>query len=454
MENKKLLSEELKRFSEIVNYKNVIEESLATYGANMAKKGIQNALDNLISKTIKDSLDLIIKSYSKETLERFAKVGGLTDELVKRMKSKETTDKVIDNVRKQVGDTLGIKNYKLSGVDIADVRFSLNEKIPNMSKTFSDDILKKTKVDVPSVSGKPKEVPSSGMKTIDTDDFARIVRPKVSDDLAKVTKPGQTLTNKSFDDNLIDWSKVTNAKNMDEYNKIIAQALQTGDFSKISRAGFEKYGISDFRQFLKNGEPSLAVPSLGGWSFIVSKPAASIENNLRLITNVPDILKKGDWTPAVKKTTMNAAEELVRNNRRVVDDVIGLGKNIKDPITKKKWLDRLTDLGIFTIKDGKRKLTRKGWITSAAIFGVGSVLLAYVMGGDANDDDIDTTEITPEVIDTAKEIQKDVARKWSLLDTQYGKQLKTALGKDPNETFTDQDINDIYNKLIELNVIK
>ena len=76
------------------------------------------------------------------------------------------------------------------------------------------------------------------------------------------------------------------------------------------------------------------------------------------------------------------------------------------------------------------------------------------MGGDANDDDIDTTEITPEVIDTAKEIQKDVARKWSLLDTQYGKQLKTALGKDPNETFTDQDINDIYNKLIELNVIK
>ena len=57
MENKKLLSEELKRFSEIVNYKNVIEESLATYGANMAKKGIQNALDNLISKTIKDSLD-------------------------------------------------------------------------------------------------------------------------------------------------------------------------------------------------------------------------------------------------------------------------------------------------------------------------------------------------------------------------------------------------------------
>ena len=49
----------------------------------------------------------------------------------------------------------------------------------------------------------------------------------------------------------IDFSQITNAKTADELNKLIANALKTGDYSMISRGGFEKFGISNFREFLQ-----------------------------------------------------------------------------------------------------------------------------------------------------------------------------------------------------------
>lgn len=62
---------------------------------------------------------------------------------------------------------------------------------------------------------------------------------------------GQLVTSNSFSDDMIDWSKVTNAKNMEEYNKVIFNALKTGNYNTISRGGFEKYGIPNFREFLQ-----------------------------------------------------------------------------------------------------------------------------------------------------------------------------------------------------------
>jgi len=59
------------------------------------------------------------------------------------------------------------------------------------------------------------------------------------------------ISNVFGDDSLIDWSKITNAKNSNDYNSLIKKALDTGDVQYISRGGFEKYGISDFRQYLK-----------------------------------------------------------------------------------------------------------------------------------------------------------------------------------------------------------
>lgn len=60
------------------------------------------------------------------------------------------------------------------------------------------------------------------------------------------------LTNNIGDTSLIDWTKVTNAKNVNDYNILINQSMDTGDFQYISRGGFENYGIPDFRQYLKD----------------------------------------------------------------------------------------------------------------------------------------------------------------------------------------------------------
>jgi hypothetical protein len=60
------------------------------------------------------------------------------------------------------------------------------------------------------------------------------------------------ISNVLGDDSLIDWSKITNAKNSNDYNSLIKQALDTGEFKYISRGGFENYGIPDFRQYLKD----------------------------------------------------------------------------------------------------------------------------------------------------------------------------------------------------------
>jgi hypothetical protein len=68
----------------------------------------------------------------------------------------------------------------------------------------------------------------------------------------------------------IDWSKVSNAKNMDDYNKVIAKAIKTGDYSYVSRGGFEKFGISDFRDYLKNNISKVneVIPEIGRWSVV------------------------------------------------------------------------------------------------------------------------------------------------------------------------------------------
>jgi hypothetical protein len=70
--------------------------------------------------------------------------------------------------------------------------------------------------------------------------------------------------------NSIDWGKVLNAKNMDDYNKIIAKAIDTNDFKHISSGGFEKFGIPNFRDYLRNNISKVneVDPVTGRWSVI------------------------------------------------------------------------------------------------------------------------------------------------------------------------------------------
>ena len=68
----------------------------------------------------------------------------------------------------------------------------------------------------------------------------------------------------------IEWDKITNAKNMDDYNKIIAKAIKTNNYSHISSKGFEKFGIDNFRDYLKNNISKVneVDPTTGRWSVI------------------------------------------------------------------------------------------------------------------------------------------------------------------------------------------
>jgi hypothetical protein len=81
---------------------------------------------------------------------------------------------------------------------------------------------------------------------------------------------GNRISNRSFGDSDIDWSKVTNAKNMNDYNKLISQAIQTGNYQYISRGGFEKFGIDNFRDYLMNNISKVNEldPNIGRWSVV------------------------------------------------------------------------------------------------------------------------------------------------------------------------------------------
>lgn len=50
----------------------------------------------------------------------------------------------------------------------------------------------------------------------------------------------------------IDWSKIKFAKTPEEYNKIIANAIDSADYKYISKGGFENFGVEDFQELLRN----------------------------------------------------------------------------------------------------------------------------------------------------------------------------------------------------------
>jgi len=68
-------------------------------------------------------------------------------------------------------------------------------------------------------------------------------------------KSGSIVSGNSLRNLQPDWSQIKYAKNWDEYNKVIGDAIRTGNFSGISRKGFEKYGLTGeggFREWIQN----------------------------------------------------------------------------------------------------------------------------------------------------------------------------------------------------------
>lgn len=71
----------------------------------------------------------------------------------------------------------------------------------------------------------------------------------------------------------INWNSIANAKDIKTLNRLIADALKSGDYKYISRGGFEQFGITDFRKFLSTYVEKIheAVPNLGEWK-VTFKP--------------------------------------------------------------------------------------------------------------------------------------------------------------------------------------
>ena len=66
----------------------------------------------------------------------------------------------------------------------------------------------------------------------------------------------------------INFSKFTNKMSFDDLNKSIATAIKTGNWNLVPRAGFEKFGIPNFREFLQKNISKVndLDPSIGRWS--------------------------------------------------------------------------------------------------------------------------------------------------------------------------------------------
>jgi len=81
---------------------------------------------------------------------------------------------------------------------------------------------------------------------------------------------GQRISNNSFVKMKPDFTNILNAKNMDDYNKFIARAIKTGNYGEISSKGFEKFGIPNFREYLKNNISKIneVDPLTGRWSVV------------------------------------------------------------------------------------------------------------------------------------------------------------------------------------------
>jgi len=122
------------------------------------------------------------------------------------------------------------------------------------------------------ISGvKPK--PANTQPKPTNDDFVQ-VRQNPMGGIFGNKLSGKRISNRSFE-TTTDWYKdinssvITNWKgSIDNYNKIIANAIKTGNYEGVSRGGFEKFGITDFRKFLQNNISKVneVDPSIGRWS--------------------------------------------------------------------------------------------------------------------------------------------------------------------------------------------
>jgi len=415
-----LLNEEIKRFFEIVEYRGVIEESLAA----LATKAGTSAIDDIIKKTLRDVIEKETKEFTMDALQKRVKNGIAlpkiaTDPNVLKgiMTEPNKVNLLINDIQGKIAKELNNPSYVMSGLDKSVVRAKLIDAADQTSRKFIQDTKQVLKTGTKeTVQTGSKEVAQTAARTgaketgqSAVSQASKTASKDASQGVVKTFKPGEVINSSSFVDSAVDWSKVTNAKNMLEYNKLIANALKTGDFSLISRSGFEKYGIDNFREFLQRGvnkEKNIMFdPPSGKWYF---QHAEFPKTPSKLLTDADDLV--------------------VQSSKKILTI---------DPTT------------------GKKKLTKRGYAVAIGL-GIGGVYLIGALSENGVDVDPEVKEQT----DTTGGGGSGESGSggggvtgWRSLGKQYDDQIKTALGLPTDTQLTDADIDTLYNKLKEIGKI-
>jgi hypothetical protein len=227
----------------------------------------ESDLTRIVKRVISEQREIILSEQwgqiSKKALNWVSKN---EDEIATLFKTSETA------LAKSMDDLVGVALKSKSIAQLDDIQMKLmhfynpsglSKNVPaaqQQMKNFLNGYSKSKgkanwKVIRDEVSGTPKVAQTSSQAATQT-----------FKDLFK----GQRISNNSFSKMQPDFTNITNAKNMNDYNKLIAQAIKSGNYSYISAKGFEKFGIPNFRDYLKNNITKIneVDPTTGRWSVI------------------------------------------------------------------------------------------------------------------------------------------------------------------------------------------
>lgn len=244
---------EIKRVREIIFHKEILTES--TLG------GLS---DELVNWVIKQSDELVnIMGKNAESIIKLSKnfngasisdqisiiktiMASLPDSQIIKF-SKSFLDDNTNQISKTINNQINIYNENL-------------KKYPNLTK---EDVIYIFKKDIDSLFKGSDESLNKLINQIKEDASNKIYKSTIK----------SSTTNDFYklnigDGSKIDFSKITNAKNIEDYRKIIDDAINSGDFSKISKGGFESYGIDNFRVHLMKNYPQKSIDNINPQSYL------------------------------------------------------------------------------------------------------------------------------------------------------------------------------------------
>ena len=233
----------------------------------------ESDLTRIVKRVISEQREMILSEQWAQIAKKALNwVSKNEDEIATLFKTSETA------LAKSMDDLVGIalKSRSINQLDDIQIKLmhfynpsGLSTNVPKAQqqmKNFLNGYSKSKgkanwKVIRDEVSGSPKVAQTSS---------------QAASNVVKDVMKGQRVSNRwyVFTDpkysNHINWSQITNAKNMDDYNKLIASAIKTKNFSNISRGGFEKFGIPNFREYLQNNISKINEldPTTGRWSVV------------------------------------------------------------------------------------------------------------------------------------------------------------------------------------------